>query len=108
MRSGKPDWGRNSTKPSGWSSASSVGQLRSRYSCPSAIPHTSMLTVPGSIPTTRVIALLLFGDQLFSGDRLFPGDWLSGSNQLPCDLGDGLRVQNQVVAGKQPLDAGLV
>src|SRR2546430_14417539 len=54
------------------------------------MPQTSMLTVPGSMPTTRGI-----------DSRLL-------RHQLPRDVGDRLGVQHEVVALEQACDARLV
>src|SRR3989442_14689740 len=54
------------------------------------MPQTSMLTVPGSMPTTRGI-----------DSRLL-------RYQLPRDVGDRLGVQHEVVALEQACDARLV
>src|SRR5438876_11343752 len=67
-----------------------VGKERSRNRWPSSMPQTSMLAVPGSMPTTRGI-----------GSRLW-------RHQLPRDVRDRLGVQHEVVALEQAYDARLV
>src|SRR5437879_13165138 len=81
---------RRAMKRAGSARASAVGQEWSRNTRPSSRPQRSMLTVPGSMPTTRGI-----------GSRL-------GRHQLPRDVGDGLGVQHEVVALEQARDARLV
>src|SRR5688500_6503106 len=71
-------------------SASAVGSDASRKTRPPSSPQRSMLTVPGSIPTTRGMR---------SAARR--GD-------LAGDVVDRLGVEHQVVAREQPRDAGLV
>src|SRR6476646_1542884 len=73
----------------GFASASAVGSVRSTKTAPSSSPQISMLTVPGSMPTTRGIA---------SKDE----------SQAARDLGDRFRVEDEIVALEEARDARLV
>src|SRR3989442_1724183 len=89
-RSSGPAAPSRATHRAGSVSASAVGQERARNTRPSSSPQRSMLTVPGSMPMTRGI-----------GSRL-------RRHQLPRDVGDGLRVQHEVVALEQACNARLM
>src|SRR6266576_888107 len=90
MQSSGPIPASNATKRAGSASASAVGTERSRNTRPCSSPHRSTVSVPGSIPITRVMRLL--------GLRA----------QLPRDVGDRLGVQHEVVTVEQARDARLV
>src|SRR3954447_4704005 len=109
--SGCPGAVSSRTNRAGSPNASAVGQLRSRYSSPSSKPQTSMLTVPGSMPTARIIRLLLLGE-LFPARRLAASGLflrnVFAADQLPGNIGDGFCIEHQVIASKQACDAGLV
>src|SRR5215211_4326749 len=87
------------TKRLGSASASRVGKDSSRNTRPSSSPHTSMLTVPGSIPMTRGIR---------SPGRRNGRRRRGRLHQLARDLPDRLGVEHEIISLEQLRDAALV